>query len=467
MKSKTIKKNILLSVFAQIISFIVSFLLNLIVPKHIDLISYANWQTYILYVGYVGILHFGLLDGLLLRYSHLDYDELNKPLIRSQFKVLLIFTSSLMLLTICFAAIFAEPSNKPIYYLVAVGMLIKNLYTYSSYSFQITNRIEKYVFLVISDRIIYGLFVTILLIGGINNFWLYCVADLFSDLIGILICSFFNKGLYFGYSVGLSEAIQETINNIKSGFLLLLANWSAVLLIGSGKMIIQLHWGQLVFGKVSFAFSLSNIFITMVTAISVVLFPSMKRMDLEELPLLYIRTRKLLVPLLLASMILYFPCIRIVQSYIPKYYESLHYLGLILPSILPLSVVSLLTNNYFKAYRKERDMLIINVLSVVIAIVLFSLMSYVFESLEMLLLAIVFVCVIRAYLSEKSIAKLLNFKINVSYVIELVVIISFVYLTFLNNITLGFAIYGIIFLLFLILNRVISIKNQIETIERR
>lgn len=467
MKSKTIKKNILLSVFAQIISFIVSFLLNLIVPKHIDLISYANWQTYILYVGYVGILHFGLLDGLLLRYSHLDYDELNKPLIRSQFKVLLIFTSSLMLLTICFAAIFAEPSNKPIYYLVAVGMLIKNLYTYSSYSFQITNRIEKYVFLVISDRIIYGLFVTILLIGGINNFWLYCVADLFSDLIGILICSFFNKGLYFGYSVGLSEAIQETINNIKGGFLLLLANWSAVLLIGSGKMIIQLHWDQLVFGKVSFAFSLSNIFITMVTAISVVLFPSMKRMDLEELPLLYIRTRKLLVPLLLASMILYFPCIRIVQSYIPKYYESLHYLGLILPSILPLSVVSLLTNNYFKAYRKERDMLIINVLSVVIAIVLFSLMAYVFESLEMLLLAIVFVCVIRAYLSEKSIAKLLNFKINVSYVIELVVIISFVYLTFLNNITLGFAIYGIIFLLFLFLNRVISTNKQIETIERR
>ena len=31
------------------------------------------------HVGYVGVLHFGLLDGIVLRYSQYDYDELDKP----------------------------------------------------------------------------------------------------------------------------------------------------------------------------------------------------------------------------------------------------------------------------------------------------------------------------------------------------------------------------------------------------
>ena len=71
-----IKKNVGLSVSAQVISLAVSFIMNLILPKFISEYQYALWQTYLLYIGYVGILHFGLLDGIVLRYSQYDYDEL-------------------------------------------------------------------------------------------------------------------------------------------------------------------------------------------------------------------------------------------------------------------------------------------------------------------------------------------------------------------------------------------------------
>ena len=89
-----IKKNMVVSVAAQVISLIVSFIMNLILPKYISEYQYAYWQTYLLYVGYVGVFHFGLLDGILLRYSQYDYDELDKPRIRSQFKCLLTITSA-------------------------------------------------------------------------------------------------------------------------------------------------------------------------------------------------------------------------------------------------------------------------------------------------------------------------------------------------------------------------------------
>lgn len=54
-----IKKNIGLSIIAQIISLAVSFVMNLILPKFISEYQYALWQTYLLYIGYVGILVYG------------------------------------------------------------------------------------------------------------------------------------------------------------------------------------------------------------------------------------------------------------------------------------------------------------------------------------------------------------------------------------------------------------------------
>ena len=100
--SKKFAKNVIYSILAQIISLAVSFVLTLIVPKFIDEYQYSYWQTYVLYVGYVGVLHFGLLDGLVLRYSKFDYEELDKPRLRSQFIILLIFTG---IITIAAASI--------------------------------------------------------------------------------------------------------------------------------------------------------------------------------------------------------------------------------------------------------------------------------------------------------------------------------------------------------------------------
>ena len=74
---KRLLKNVSLSIAAQVVSLFVAFILNLIVPKFISEYDYAYWQTYVLYASYVGILHFGILDGIVLRYSQFDYDELD------------------------------------------------------------------------------------------------------------------------------------------------------------------------------------------------------------------------------------------------------------------------------------------------------------------------------------------------------------------------------------------------------
>ncbi len=88
-ESRQIKKNVSLTIAVQVVSFVVSLVMNLLLPKFIDEEQYSYWQTFLLYVSYVPLLHLGLLDGIMLRYSQYDYNELDKPLVRSQFTLFL------------------------------------------------------------------------------------------------------------------------------------------------------------------------------------------------------------------------------------------------------------------------------------------------------------------------------------------------------------------------------------------
>ncbi len=418
--------NVVMSIAAQIVSLAVSFVLTLIVPRYIDEYQYAYWQTYVLYVGYVGVLHFGLLDGLVLRYSKYDYEELDKARLRSQFATLLIFTSAVTVITGAVSLLALGGTNKLIFSLVAIGIVTKNLVTYSSYMLQITNRINKYVILTIAQRLTYGVAVAVLLILRVNDFYWYCLADLCGDVVGIVIGVSFNRGLYLGKMIKPSEAFKEIKVNVASGIILMLANWSAMLMIGSAKMIIQWRWDELVFGKVSFAFSVSNVFLVFVTAISVVLFPSLQRIDQSKLPEMYKSIRSALSPFLFFIMLFYFPGCWILDKWIPKYSESLIYLGILLPIIIYSSKVSLLTNNYLKVYRKEKYMLIVNAISIAVGIALFALCAYAFDHLIALIASVVFVIMLNSVLAEIFVSRIIRVNLVKHYIIEAVMTVAFI-----------------------------------------
>ena len=206
----------------------------------------------------------------------------------------------------------------------------------------------------------------------------------------------------------------------------MIANFSFGFLIGGAKMVIQWRWDELVFGKVAFSFSISNLFLTFVTAIGVVLFPSLKRMEEDQLPNLYVKIRDTISPLLFYVMLLYFPGCWILEMWLPAYSESLVYIGILLPIIIFSTKVSLLTNNYLKAYRKEKMMLLINVISVVIGFVLFLLGSYVFSSLDFVLYSTVFVIMLRSIASEVAVMKCVKKNFTLDYIVEFVMTVAFV-----------------------------------------
>lgn len=423
--SKKFASNVMVSIVAQIISLLVSFVLNLIVPKFIDEYQYAYWQIYVLYIGYVGVLHFGLLDGIVLRYSQYDYDELDKARIRSQFRFLLATTAVITLAITVISLLACRDQAQIIVILVAFGIITKNLFTYSAYTFQITNRINKYAFITIAQKLSYGVFVVVLLALKVNDFYWYCAADLSGDIIGIVLSMTTNRKVYFGKSIGLKDTFKETKINVSSGMILMLANWSALLIVGGAKMVVQWRWQTVMFGKVSFAFSLTNAFLSFVTAISVVLFPSLKRLDPERLPEMYKDIRSILSPLLFCALLVYFPGCWILEKWLPAYAKSLPYFGILLPMIVYSSKVNLLTNNYLKAYRKERAMLGVNALSVALGLIAFIILA-VLGNIEALLICIVAVVMFNSVLSEIMVLRTIRVRIIKDFIIEIAMTAAFI-----------------------------------------
>ena len=460
-KEKQIVKNISLSLFAQIVSLLVSFVLGIIVPKFIDEYQYAYWHTYLLFFFFFVILHFGLLDGLVLRFAQYDYEELDKRKIRSQFAVLLV-VNSIAFCILILAGVVHGGFTKTIAVLVACGIFTKNIFTYNSYLFQITNRLKQYAFIVIAQRLAYGILVVLCLCFGLQNFIWYCLADLAGDCMGIVFGLAFNKDLHFGEVLPVKEIFQEARLSISAGLLLLTANLSSMLMIGAAKIVIEWKWGPLFFGKTSFAFGVSNLVLTFVTAVSIVLFPSLKRMDSELLPSFYKKIRDIIMPLLFWGLLLYFPECWILEKWLPKYSDGLIYLGVLSPIIVYLSVVSLLTNNYLKAYRQERLMCSINFLSVLFACCLYGISAYFLENFMLMLMSVVATILIRSIVSELMVTKLIHIKMQSEFVLEFVMTCVFMISVLCFNRVNGFLVY----FTFLILYSYINLNSTKLLLER-
>ncbi len=448
-----IARNMALSLSAQMISLVVSFLMGFIVPKYIDEFQYAYWQTYLLYVTYVGLFHFGLLDGIVLRYSRYDYEELDHARIRSQFQLLLGGTSAFFLIGLFLASVLMGGVDREIMILVSLGVITKNILSYTSFSFQITNRISNYAAIVILQRMTYAVVVVGLLLGRVESFVFYCVADLLGDLVGTLVGSLYNRGLYFGRGLSLRETFIEGGKNISSGIFLMVANFSSIFLLGGAKMVAEWRFDELTFGRVAFAFSLANIFLTCITAVSVVLFPSLKRMNADELPSFYLKIRGGLSPLLFFVLLGYFPLSFILRIWLPNYAVSLVYLGILLPVIIFSSKVNLLTNNYLKAYRRERSLLFVNLITVAFGFAIFLLAAYALHSLDMLLYAVVLIALVNSVASECLVMRVIHVRVYRDIIIELFMAVAFILAAKIASLFFGFLVYLACFAIYLLFYR--------------
>ena len=106
MNFKTIVKNFSATVTANVVSFLISAIVVLVIPKIIGVKEYSYWQLYIFYSGYAAFASLGWQDGIYLKYGGCFYDELDKRKLSTQKIYMTVSTAIILFLLmvkkICF-----------------------------------------------------------------------------------------------------------------------------------------------------------------------------------------------------------------------------------------------------------------------------------------------------------------------------------------------------------------------------
>lgn len=163
--------------------------------------------------------------------------------------------------------------------------------------------------------------------------------------------------------------------------------------------------------------------------------------------------RNVLTPILLTALLFYFPGSYLLENWLPKYRNSVMLAGVLLPIIIYSTRMSLLTNNYFKAYRLEQRLLQINIISILLELFCLYFSHLFFQNILFVLLLTVLVTVFKSIWSEITIEKIIKAKLRIELILELVILIIFVLSNVFLSSTLAFVVYGVTLSLYLVIFR--------------
>ena len=451
---KDILRKVSLSFLANFFSALTSVIMVFLLPKVMPIKDYGMWQLFLFYFSYVGLFHLGWIDGIYLRYGGQYYEGLDKKTFNGQFFLIIFFlVIEATLVNITFSLLEIEDTfllfSIP---LLCIAGVLYNLVTFSNYILQMTGRIKEYARNVVLEKVVLLALVILLVIVKATNYNDMIFAKITSIVITAVFTIYCIKDLIFAESGLLIDNLKEAWINIRVGSKLMISNIASMLILGIIRFGISQRWDIETFGKVSLTLSVSNFLMLFISAVSVVLFPILKRINEDSLVKVYLLIQRLLSISTLALLISYYPLYWLLSYWLPKYSDSLVFMGYLLPICIFESKMQLLVNTYLKSLRQELLMLKINFVSVLIALSLTYITVVLLHDLHYTVLAIVFNFAIRLFIAQYYLENLLCLNLVSDRIGELLLVLLFITLN-IYDVSYGIFVYLFAYCVYLWINK--------------
>ena len=455
-KATAFIKKVLYVVGANAISLIVSLLTTLVLPKFFgDAVEqYGYYQIYIFYVGYIGFFHLGLCDGIYLRDAGKRYESLDKALYSSQFWILVAFES---VVAIAFAAFgiwgITEKSYGFIWLMIAANLVVVLPRTMIQYYLQTTNRIKEYSVITTLERALYGVLLVAVLFTAFSDYRLVVIADILTKVIALFVAVHYCKDIVFAKPCGIKQGISECKTNIEAGAKLLFANISSILITGIMRWGIQQNWDVATYGKISFTLSVSNFILTFISAVGIVLYPTLRQASFVKLPGLYQTIRNVLMIPLLGCLVLYYPIEQVLSVWLPQYADSIRYMAILFPLCVYASKMTMLIQTYMNVYRMEKTMLKVNCSGVVVAVLTTTISVFILNNLTLAMVSIVINQMFRCICAELVLSKKLEISVRKDVALEAILAVVFILCNWYIGSWYGLGIYFAIYVVYCIVEK--------------
>lgn len=438
---------------AQALTMGSSLLILLMFPKIMNAESFAYWQLFLFYCAYTGFLLLGLNDGIYLLYGGRQKNSVNPAEIRGQVVVAILLQLILCILVLIICFTFVSSRDRLFVVLgVLVFAFLGNVAAVIGYFYQAVNETKISAIGVIISKTVLVLCVVSLVLAAVEDYRVFVV--LFSGCQGLALLYYFtqDKSYLLGTEFHFKKALRASLDSMKVGLNLMLANTVGMLILGFGRVLVDFKFGIVEFSKVSLALTAVNFVLQFVTQVSMVLFPALRYTDHSRL----VHFHKFISYFSLCGFaiayVVSFPMFIVLKHWLPQYSDALEAIFILMPICIFDGHASLSSGTMLKVLRMERALLLVNIVAMGFSVMLLGAVSFIRSDLVFLLYILVFCIIIRALLADLVVMRALK-TISFSIQLESVTLALVFMLTFTYSISLGsWLVFCFVYLLFLFLN---------------
>lgn len=363
-------KNFIMVIGSNILSLLSLLLVGFVLPKQLGVTGYAYYRVYSLYVGYAGFLHFGLVNGIYLKYGHCNKDELpvekfrkfSRIMIGLQLAVAIVLAGIVLLMQG-----HLDQYTLVAYLFVALNIPLINIKWFYSSINQFTKRfiIDSCVTLLQSGLIV-GMVVAISVFGW-YNYTIVLIITTVVNAVCMIMVMLQNNALVFGTSR--EKVWQETGVLIKSGFFVMLSEFVAIIILGIDSIFVQNLFTVTDFAMYSFAVSILTVIYALISTVSNLIYPYLVRADSEKYGEYYSLMSDVLTVVSVLSMLAYYVAQFIVKKWLGEYEDSLGITAILFGTVVFRTLIMLVCGNYFKALKMIKEFTRNNVFAIIISFV--------------------------------------------------------------------------------------------------
>ncbi len=402
--------DVLIYSIGQILLLAFGLIQSLIIPKYLSTADYGYWQLFLLYTTYGGILHFGFLDGILVRWAGKEFEEIKQE-VPTAFRFLLL-EQFLVVGVLALVLIAVDPPFLEIGLAVLANAIIVNILTLFIFTAQAVKRFKLVTAVNISKGALFLLLVIGLFAGGRFGYGdLYIATIVTGSILVILFAVHLRDSLFSQVDPGKSLRIYGK-ENISIGLFVLLGNFAAVLLTTVDRLTVSSFFPIAQFAQYTFAMSMCAVVIMFVQAVSLVFFPYLSGSSSELRTRAYQMLRPAITIFWAGALVMYFPFTAWVEFYLPHYTASLPLMAILLCMIGLSSQIQILHVNFFKAYRKQRMYFVLAGVSLVCAVALYLLAATLFGTLASIAITAVLSSLLWYLLNEFSLRRFVSMDVQ-------------------------------------------------------
>ena len=264
----SLSKGIRLVLIANIINLGFNLVANFLLPKYLPVVSYSEIKTFQLYLSYIGVFHFGFIDGIYLQYGGRNLDTIARNQLKlclNTFRVFQLVISvigtivSLLLKDniLLFVSLAVLPYN--------TTMLLKQLYQATG-EFRLYGKVMNYT--TVST---FAVNIVLLMIFHCSKSNLYIISYL---IIYLLIWLILENG-FANFQISEHTKLfswKLLVETIYDGFLLMLGNFASIFQTGLDRWFVKALMDNIAFAQYSFAVSMESILNVAVAPITITMY---------------------------------------------------------------------------------------------------------------------------------------------------------------------------------------------------